>query len=495
MRPLLLFSFLASVVAGQPNATVPAEGASFSGTVVSAKTGEPLRKATLHFRSGALDYVATSDARGAFAFENIRFGATAYALVVTRYGYLERTYFPNEIAVEPNRERKNLLLKLTPQAVISGHIYDEDGDPLPMSGVKLIPVSRLARGRHSSQSTNGEVNSEGYFVFTGLKAGRYYVAGYIQNGLGDPARRADRTPEEHYATTYYPNAIEQADATPVDVAAGGQVRNIEILLQKTRSFRVRGKVANSTGNPAPTEVVLSLETGDQYSENLRVASVRDGAFEFTAVKPGSYLIRTRQVEVEEQPDTAVFSRQPVMVTNQDVEDVSVELTRGTEVEGTVRLENAGPGPPPRVYVSFESIDLAANSRTVRTADDGKFQIRKLPPAYYRTTVSAFVQGLYVKSIRCAGKDVTNSPVDLTSQALETMEIVVALSAGSIRASVVDAKGQPVRATITLWSEASRSALEYGPPSGEIRVSNLAPGEYYVAAASLDEVLRPWSARC
>src|SRR5207244_1328225 len=89
-----------------------------------------------------------------------------------------------------------------------------------------------------------------YRIF-GLVPGRYYLSATcrMQNMMamgaqdlhtwqaivaGTPTGAAD----EDYAPTYYPGTNDPTGAVPIELAAGMQLRSIDVLLRKTRTVRI-----------------------------------------------------------------------------------------------------------------------------------------------------------------------------------------------------------------------------------------------------------------
>jgi len=118
---------------GAPAVTLPP--GSVEGRVMST-TGEPLRKVSLSLRPngrGGGNYSTTSANDGSFRFASVDQGN--YALTGERTGYVRETLSSpggqtKVIEVVSEKNTSGIELKLTPQSVIAGHVFDEDGDPM-----------------------------------------------------------------------------------------------------------------------------------------------------------------------------------------------------------------------------------------------------------------------------------------------------------------------------------------------------------------------------
>ncbi len=123
------------------------------------RSGEPLRKATVHLRRrspatgavpGAQGYTGTSEADGSFRFEAVEPGE--YNLSGERFGFLNTQYgqkYPGgagtPLTFRAGQQITDLILKLTPQAVISGKVVDEDGDPIDNAMIQVLSQTLDAR--------------------------------------------------------------------------------------------------------------------------------------------------------------------------------------------------------------------------------------------------------------------------------------------------------------------------------------------------------------
>src|SRR5207248_2679210 len=92
----------------------------------------------------------------------------------------------------------------------------------------------------------------GEYRIPSLDPGRYLVSTNSRNQSSNMMQTPSTeplpdTPDMVYAATYYPSTMDSANAVPVDVGAGSEIRGIDIRLRKTQVFRIRGKVANATG--------------------------------------------------------------------------------------------------------------------------------------------------------------------------------------------------------------------------------------------------------
>src|SRR5262249_23433055 len=120
-------------------------------------------------------------ADGRFALKNVPAGR--YKLSVTRNGYVTAEYGQKKpsdpgtaFTLNAGEERKDLPFRLIPAAVITGRVFDEDGEPV-QSATIMASREVYHEGRRTL-ATKGwaQTNDLGEFRLYGLAPGKYYVS-------------------------------------------------------------------------------------------------------------------------------------------------------------------------------------------------------------------------------------------------------------------------------------------------------------------------------
>jgi len=458
--------------------------ASLEGRVISSTTGAPLAKAMVTLDAGNdKKYRALSGKDGTFLFEDIE--PDDYSITVTRVGYVENEL--PEMAIEPGEHKKDLQIKLAPQGVISGRVLDEDGDPVPQAQVVCYRSVGVGAKKHVLESSTKGVDGEAKFTFTDLKPGRYYLLagdGFSQDRERPTGNRA----EEALGATYYPNAPDAMAATPLQISAGTEIRNLEIRLRKVRVVRVRGKIANP-GEGQPSGVYLKTNPRAQPDVGFRTATIRNGAFEFTAVEPGSYFLETdpnlstwdRKNREFRTTTATLFGRRTIEIGAHDIDDLTLELKPAIEVTGKIHMDGKV---RKGLFVSLDSSSVyLRGTLEAEPAEDGSFRIGPLPPVEWKVKVSGLPEATYVKSIRYGGQEVARA-IDLSSPATGDgiLEITLAPSAATITGVVRDPKGEPVP-YITVFAFTNEETFQAATTAsdGSFEIKNLAPGDVHVSS--------------
>jgi protocatechuate 3,4-dioxygenase beta subunit len=451
------------------------------GTVVNSATGAPLKKATVTLEGGKNVLTAITAAEGQFKFENLEPGD--YTIKAERVGYLEGP--DSVLALRPGELKKDFVLKLTPQGVISGRVLDEDGDPVV--GVRVAYIRWVSAGdkKFKLEEDLQDVNGEGGFTITGLNPGNYYL-----QALPDRINLKPH-PGDDFALTFYPNALDLAGAGTVSVAEGGEIRNLEIRMRKSPKFKVRGKVSIPAGAAGvPSQLELISEDSAEMSLGFgKTTAISKGGFEFEDVQPGSYILRSGANVQTGNMDEGEFSwgsahfffRQPLQVSDRDVDDVTVAFTPAVDLSGRFHAGGVSMSKVPSVMLIQE---FFASPRKLKAEPDstGSFRIAQIPPDRFELAFANLPDGAYVKSIRHGAQELKGT-LDLTSGGDAPLDITLAPNAAEIAGTLRNAKGDPVPySAVSLWTPDDAPAKsEMTASDGSFHFRNLAPGDYRLAA--------------
>ncbi|MBS1857006.1 MAG: carboxypeptidase regulatory-like domain-containing protein [Acidobacteria bacterium] len=490
-----------------------AAGGSIEGQVVNARTGTPLKRAMVRL-VGGIDQTAgnpgaflggrggarplmmnrETDEQGRYVFSNLAPGK--YRITVERQGFLRQTWGARKysggstpVAVGEGQAVKSIDFRLAPQGVIVGMVLDEDGEP--MANVQVRAERGYLRNGRRQWTTvvNGVTSDIGQYRLPELKPGRYVVVAmprllYMNMMAAGPLEPLPETIEAIYTSTFYPSTVDVATAVPVEVGEGGEVRDVDIRLVKTRVFRVRGHV---TGYPAAVgggrgggvRVTLTPREGSASDGAILIgqASTSDGAFEIRGVPAGQYVAQA-QAQSGGQPYAAVAD---VDVLGSHVDGLSLQLTPGGDVAGTIKVVDADSPPDlESVRVMLRPARFGGMGAQGRPGDDLKFTLRNVAPVRYAVSVTGVPDGFYVKSTQYGGTDIPEGGVSMTSGgALE-----ITLSGAAARVDVVvTTAGQKVApaAQIVVMKDGTPDAVRATDENGMLSLRGLAPGSYRLIA--------------
>jgi hypothetical protein len=477
------------------------EKCSIEGRVVNGATGQPIRKATFMLAGagsgGTTILKAASGDDGAFAFKDVPPGR--YELIAERAGFARQAYGAKRnllsgtpLVLSAGQRMKDLVFKMSPDAVISGRVLDEDGETVPGATVLALRAA-YQRGEKSWQPLgSGQANDLGEFRLSGLGAGSYIVAAAPRlaatSVLGVSSQAPGNTPERDNITTYYPNATDPVNAIPVDVASGSEAKGTDVRLIRTQTVRVKGKV---TGMGDTKQVlvrmvpkgagILSLVTG-----KMTVVQETNGAFELTGVAPGSYLLTAGSVSSLLGGGGGSSAAMPLQVKDQHIEGIVLSPGGGSELPGAVLVDGKEAVKLDAVQVALAPRDFVSLSApSAKAAEDGKFTLKSVSPDRYLLQVSGNPPGSFVKRIKLGETDVTEEGLDLTGGVAGSLQVTLGLAGAQVDGMVQGADEKPVTgATVVLVPDSRRYSLFKEVKTGEkgsFSFKGIAPGEYKILA--------------
>jgi carboxypeptidase family protein len=493
---------MACIISGQirtgppPNpasadSTPSAKPGTVDGAVLNSANGEPVKKAivTLQNMSRNFGYQALTDAAGHFHVEKVDPGA--YHVMANRDGYLPSMQAANgrlanmqSVTVAEDQNVTDVVVKLTPLGAITGHVLDEDGDPISGARVQALQFF-YSRGRRQLNTSSAVTSNDlGEFEFLDLQPSRYYIGVSASPRMFPPRTRMSR-PEETYPTTYYPSSTDLPQATTINVTPGAEIGNVEFRLRKVPAFHIRGKVVDAAGQP-PHNAQVHLENPAPDSapaSQLSFAVQQDGTFDMHAIVSGSYVV----VAQHSDQGQTTFTRQAVSVADQDLNGMLLVLAPPFEVSGRITVE----GPPPtqlnaQVFLEPQHIPQANFHGAVQP--DGNFVVNNLSPDSYSVEVLTGSSGMYVKSIRLGERDASNGVIDLSQPSKAILNVVLGVDGGQIQGSAQTPAGDPAPNVAITVAPAEQYQFRRDlfkrtvtDPKGNFQLQDVAPGDYKVFA--------------
>lgn len=490
IRPVCLGILLTACCLAQSDTAV--QKAALAGVVRSA-TGQPLRGVTLLLTpvpSSAASAPASSsatetDVNGNFAFDPVDPGR--YLLSAEKSGYLRGGYGDRlgpVLTINAGDKVTDVAIEMSPQGIIAGRVMDADDQPVSGATVKLlIRVS----GAPQPQSVAGTTDADGAFAIGSLLPGKYVVSVEARPNTGPPIKSPLETERKTYVTTYYPDATDFAAASPLDLAAGAQVRGLEIRLQKVPVFKLNGKVVLAeTGGPGAVDKINLIRQGSEVPGVTARSTGTNaaGEFSFDGIVPGTYVLETTPVSAGD--NGVLVGRQVVSIAGGDLDRVALELKPAIELRGKINVEASSPiAAWPQValtpteglnYPDFAKVD-----------GDGHFLIAALEPEPYRVNISSIPPNTFIKSVRFNGHDIADGPIDLAEASTASLDVVISDHAsGSIHGVITDSD-LPVGAGIAVVAfpaRAPRVPRARTDANGRFSILHLPPGVYHLIAVDI-----------
>jgi hypothetical protein len=385
---------------------------------------------------------------------------------------------------------KDIRMEMALTGVITGRIFDGNGEPVahaPVSAVFTVNLPRpvpfiaqqvltdelgyyrlfwLPPGQYVIATTMVDADRGSLPAFVSLPGRTSFVATSSDSGIRNFIRRAlpdGKLVEEVTRTVYYGDVMDLEQARPIDLRSGGYIAGVDINAGagKMEGVHVRGVLINGTTGQPTTGVQVSVALGPSASSGT---TDRTGAFDIAGVLPGDYSVFTLYIPNTAAPATAgtvagvanVTSAYvvPVKIGNEGIENLRLVMVEPVNTRGRIVIEGrqsdevaadlikirVTPQRSPN-YLGQQFIAPPGGLTGNGIVDQrGAFTVWT-SPGRWEFIISGLPPNVYVKSFRSGQYDIRrNSPMIITDPAIDPIEIVIGTDAGEIRGVAVGSDG-------------------------------------------------------
>ena len=523
----------------QPKEAVTLPGGRISGRVLAADNGRPVKRARVFVTAAELPGgrgVLTDDT-GVFDFTELPAGR--YTVTVSKSGFVSLSYGQRRplqagtpLQLADGEQMKGIQFQLPRGSVIGGHVLDEDGDAMPGVMVRVMRYQYQQGERRLTPAGAAQTDDTGQYRVWGLMPGEYYVNAISRGGgngggpfggpmgpggfggFGGRGGRGGGPPgagtivssggpepeQQNYAPTYYPGVPSVNEAKPIAVGLSQEVLDVSFSMQLVRISRITGHVSNPDGTPVTAGTVNLMPDaggrGSQIGINVGGRIQWDGAFTIGNVPPGRYILRARA----EDSELPMSGAQPVSVNGQDIPDLTVVLSPGATITGTITFLPGASNVPDltQFRISAASTDQSdfGPQPSARVDKDGRFTLNGVSAGSHLIRAGGNARGWILKSVTSGDRDVTDTPILARSgETLANIAVVFTDQQNEISGTVTDEQGTPAPdytvlafpTDSTLWRPQARQIMTARPDqTGKYRVRGLPPGQYYLATVDPTE---------
>ena len=476
-----------------------AEKYSVNGTVIDAVTREPVRKALVQL-NGQQRRTTFSDGDGRFQFDAISAGQLS--LTAQKPGYFSEQELSRggglpQVEVGPNAEPA--VVKLTPEAVISGRVATAVSVPLEHVSVSLNYID-IREGRRRWQFNGTAItDEEGRFRFANLRSGTYYVSVAPYTPLAETMLEADRAPAAGYPGAYYPGVPDLASASPIRLTPGQQA-DANFAMNEVPVYSISGVISGYAPNQGVAVQVFD-QSGVQVPMGVQFNS-ENGRFDVRALAAGNYVLKVTSAMGPNQPVRAelrlnltsnVYNLHLALAPESSIPVVVRMESRSSSTQdpGT-RLRHSSGGPP----VSVRLVGSGPGTNEAYASYDGpqnqqNLTLRNVEPGRYSAVIDAR-QSWYVESAEYGQTNLLTDDLVLTAGAPALpLNIVLRNDSASLTGTVRVPDGMLAQVSVVAIPEgvakASPRTTYYSPPRdenagvSEFLLDSLAPGDYLVFA--------------
>jgi hypothetical protein len=476
------------------------ETCTVSGMVVRAQDSAPLKNATVYLANDAdrEHRIATkTSADGRFALKNVPPGQ--YKLRVSRNGYVEQELNQKKpgdpgatFTLRAGQRISDLVFKLALAAVITGKVFDEDGEP--MVGVSVLATRRnFTNGRKGFRPANESITDDlGEFRLFGLAPGRYYISAQLSawdHVVGDPEFSGSdkNTGEKGYTKVYYPSALEVAKASSIYVKEGEEVPSIDVFMKEVTVYTVRGKVQylfphKGTSN---TRIMITRRSQSPGWEIVGEQTPKaDGSFQIPELAPGEYTVNAFYFE----QDKFYSTQEDLDVLNADVDGLMLSLAQGTDIPGHLLWDGKPSleGERVSIFLSREESEEYGRGGWAQVEENNQFTMKEVSQGTFRINVNGISKDCYVKDVHFGETPLPDHLLHVKRGLVGSLEITLSSKGARIQGMVTNSESTPVAGVwvVAVPEESKRSLRELfksvtSDQYGRYDLRGLAPGKYAV----------------
>ena len=568
----LSFSNIRIAAQARDAAPRPTTGtASVTGTVfTNEQDSKPIRRATVSLTPAVpgqfTQRVTVTDDEGRFVFTGLP--ATSYgAPRAVKPGYVQTVYgekrtggigTPISLA---EGQRLTIALRMYRGAVITGTLRDR-GRVMPGISVSATPIRTVdgVRTRGTTLGGSATTDDRGTYRIFGLPPGDFAVSAVprVTSGEVRPVTDAEfqwadrqiQSPSSSgamgaptavpprpaqaiaYTPVYYPGALDAATAGLVTLAAGEERGGVDFDVAFVSTAKVEGTILDADGKPALNPQLNLISRADAIMVDsfffldtmlMGRATIADGKFTFSGVRPGDYTIAARASDRAAPTPSGpgrggpaalnLWATADVTVNGEDLSGIELRVQQGMELSGRVVFDGSSLPPPTdlsRVSIRLSAapnasgVTVSVNVPNGQAAADGTFKLEGVTPGRY--FLSATVPGAppapgappgsqwTLRSARVGSVDAADSPFEVQpNQNISNVVFTFTDRVAELTGTLMDEAGKPTPALSIIlfptdrgmWSQRSRRMRlpVRASTDGKFRFTNLQPGEYFLAALS------------
>jgi hypothetical protein len=408
---------------------------------VSKADGRPLVRARITVTDAKdpqkTQSVVTSE-DGKFEFKELPAGK--YSLAGAKRGFISAAYdqhdqFSTAIVTGAGLDTETLVLRLAPDAVITGKVLDEVGDPVRRAMVALYYDDHSGGVDEIHQFRNALTDDQGEYEMTPLRPGTYFLSASATpwyaihshfepahsesarsetEGQSDATSTVDRSLDVAYPVTYYPDVTEADSAAPIPVQGGERVQ-VDIHLNPVPSLRLLFRVPGDGNGFAYPQLQQPAFDGSTFVQSGGGRMVSPGVVEITGVPAGRYNVRT-------QGPGAAFQMDGVDLTK-DGEEVD---TSKSEVLSSIKVSVQVPGEaalPPRLIVGLRS-GHRVPAAWQAIDPKGDVELQQIAPGRYEVLVQSSTRRYSVAHMTAVGAEVSGHTLTVTAGSSPTVSLTL-----------------------------------------------------------------------
>jgi len=466
-----------------------------AGVLVSKTDGHPLSRARVTIgdtkdSKNVQSMITAED--GKFEFKRLAKGK--YALEAAKRGFITAAYdqhdqFSTAIVTGAGLDTEHLTMKIAPDAVITGRVLDEAGEPVRHATVLIYYDDHTEGVDQISVYHTVQTDDQGVYEATPLRPGTYFVAAngrpwYAMHGQSQrgsaTAAGVDRALDVAYPVTYYADVTDTDSATPIPIRGGERVQ-VDIHLTPVPALTVRFHAPQeSNGSEDRNRFnVPQLEQqafeGSTQVQAADLVEISPGEWELAGIPAGRYNVRIPGSGT--LLDGVDLNRNGEVIDTSKGEALSSVSISVRMPEGVVRPKQLGVAlrGKGRSIAGFGVVDAKGN-----------LDIPNVAPGRYRLVAFGSNNRYSIGHISAEGAEVDGETVTIGSAASVSLNVALVAGSGDVQ-GVVKMGGKGFAGAMVVLvpknPEGNRDLFrrDQSDLDGTFRMRGVIPGSYTIIA--------------
>jgi hypothetical protein len=465
-------------------------GYRIAGTVTSAADGHPLARARISLKDAAdtqkLRSMVTAE-DGRFEFADLPAGR--YSLEGAKRGFISASYdehdqLSTEIVTGAGLDTGTMALRLVPDAVITGKVLDEAGEPVRRATVAVYFDDHSEGMDKIHQLRSVQTDFQGIYEIAPLTPGTYFLSAsakpwYAVYPDSDAEKQAtasiDRSLDVAYPVTYYPDVTDPDAAMPIPIRGGDRVP-VDIHLIPVPALRLLLHV------PEGGQSVMAALQQPAFDGSTSVQSsggrlISPGVVEITGVPAGKYTIRTGGPGPAIQTNGIDISKD-----GQEIDTSSAEALSSVKVLVHVAGEAAL---SPRLTVGLRSGNRGL-AVWQAVSSKGEAELQQIAAGRYEVLVGGTEKPYSIAHISAEGNAVSGYTLTVAPGSLLSVSLTLVGGSVEVQGTVKGAGRVVAGAMVVLVPKDPQSNRDLfrraqSATDGTFSLRDVVPGSYTVVA--------------
>lgn len=464
-------------ISATPPTTSPSSSSApitVSGVVLNASNGVPISRALVRINDRAM----LTDHEGKFEFDQFTPVSSAMLEVRKPGFYFGQFMGPSSITLRADQMANPVVVRLSPEALITGTLTSQDGTPLPQIFLSAMRSTYNDGRQQWIPGGHGVTNSRGEFRLA-VPPGDYRITTNFLARLQGSANAV--------LPLAYPAPGATGTSGGVHLASGTE-QHLELHATVSRTYTVGVHLDSSPERGFPMLTARSND-GSTFPANIVRGGPGSSDEMQVALPSGTYTL----IASLNRGESVEYGEATVTVANQNLSGVGIHLApvAPIPIQVIVDTESTSDKAPPTVQqlvLSMQSeqampslMGVGSFMPMMASGQDASF---RLPPGVYRFSSHSLGQW-YIKSASYGTTDLLQQEVTVTAGSAGSSPIVVTVSnqTGSLQGTVKQ-NGAPASAWIYVIPSGPSSVPVYTNRSGadgSFNFAYLPPGSYQAIA--------------